>query len=630
METTDIREDDADASMGRVLARGLALIGVYVRLHPLPFTLAVSGAALYAATTVATSVVFGRITDRVVTPAFAGSGSGADRGIAGATVVTAMLVILGVALLRGIGIVGRRFFAGMFVARTQATLRNRVIEKYQQLPLAYHRGNPTGELLAHAEADVDAATDLLHPLPYGTAVILIILISTVALVATDPVLAIVGLTLMPVLAVLNMRFTRRLEPLARSAQDQVGHVSNVAHESFDGALVVKTLGLEAHEARRFDRAADALRVQRIGMGRVRSIYGPAVDALPGLATVALLALGAWRYSTGAVTTGVLVQFASLFSLLTAPLRVISYLLFDFPRSLVGYARLRRVFDEPVRLPEVTRRDPLPDGPLDVVADEVSFRYASAPVLEQISMRVPAGSTVAVVGATGAGKSTLTQLLVRLADPDTGRIEIGGLDLRHADPDDVRRSVAVVFQESFLFATSVRENITLGESISDDDVETAARVAQAHRFVTRLPQGYETVMGERGVTLSGGQRQRIALARALVRRPRVLILDDATSAVDPTVEARILASMRKELDTTLIVVAYRNSTIALADFVVFLADGRIAAVGPHEELLATVPAYENMVRAYERAAEADAALDQAELDDADDGETDLAPLDEVGR
>ncbi len=613
METTDIRADDADAPVGRIVRRGLALVANYVKVHPLPFSLAVGGAALYATMTVGTSVVLGRVTDRVITPAFE-----PGERVRGSTVVVAMIVVVSVATLRGIGIVARRFFAGMFVGRTQATLRTDVVEKYQQLPLAYHRSTPTGELLAHAEADVDAATDMLHPLPYSTAVVLIIVIATTALLVTDWVLAIVGLALIPTLAGLNVVFTRTLEPLARRAQEQVGEVSNVAHESFDGALVVKTLGLEQREVERLAVQADELRKQRIAMGRVRSNFDPAVDSLPNLATVALLALGSWRISTGAISIGVLVQFASLFSLLTAPLRVISYLLFDFPRSLVGYARVRAVLDEPVTLTPSTGRDGLPPGPLGVEVRDVSFRYAEAPVLDGLSLDVPAGTTVAIVGATGAGKSTLTQLLVRLADPRSGEVRIGGVDLRELDPTTVRNEVAVVFQESFLFATSVRDNIALGAAVTDAEVEAAARLAQAHRFIGRLPNGYETEMGERGVTLSGGQRQRVALARALVRRPRVLILDDATSAVDPTVEARILSGLRNELQTTLIVVAYRNSTIGLADRVVFLSDGKVAAVGSHHELLAAVPAYESMVRAYERSEEelrlAAEAAEVAELED----------------
>lgn len=611
--TVEISADDADGDVGHVLRRGLALIGVYIRMHPAPFAVAATGASLYALMTVATSVVYGRITDRVIEPAFDPA-----RGITKRTLLGGLLLIVGVAFFRALGIVGRRFFAGMFTARTQATLRNKVVERYQALPLAYHRATPTGELLAHAEADVDAATDLLHPLPYSVAVIVIIVVSIVALLATDAVLALVGLVLIPTLALLNMRFTRRLEPLARVAQEQVGEVSSVAHESFDGALVVKTLGLEDAEVARFDVEADRLRHQRIAMGRVRSNYGPLVEGLPSIASVALLAVGSWRLSTGAITIGVLVQFASLFSLLTAPLRVISYLLFDFPRSLVGYTRVRRVLDEPIRAVARSGTEELPAGPLALEVRDVSFKYAEAPVLEHLDLTVPAGHTLAIVGATGAGKSTLTQLLVRLADPQEGVVAIGGLDLRTVSTASIRRDVAVVFQESFLFASSVRDNIALGLDVTQDAIEQAARLAQAHRFITRLPEGYDTVMGERGVTLSGGQRQRVALARALVRRPRVLILDDATSAVDPTVEARILDGLRQELQTTLVVVAYRNSTISLADQVAFVADGRVLATGTHVELLAGVPAYESMVRAYELAAERDleAAEELAELAEAD--------------
>lgn len=364
MAENDITTLEADASLGHVLRRGLVLIGQYVRLHPGPFAIATTSATLFAAATVASSVVLGRVTDRVITPAFAPGGEAK-----GGTVVAAMAVIVGVTSLRAVGIVGRRFFAGMFVARTQATLRRRVVAKYQELPLAYHRATPTGELLAHAEADVNAATDLLHPLPYSIAVLMIVVISTVALVATDWVLAIVGLLLIPLLAVLNVLFTRRLEPIASRAQQLVGEVSNVAHESFDGALVVKTLGLEDHEVGRFSVEADRLRAQRIAMGRIRSQFGPAVDVLPGLATIALLALGSWRLSTGAVTTGVIVQFASLFSLLTAPLRMISFMLFEFPRSLVGYA----VGERGARDPRCPRAGHPPSGAAERTAGRAGPR-----------------------------------------------------------------------------------------------------------------------------------------------------------------------------------------------------------------------------------------------------------------
>ena len=222
-----------------------------------------------------------------------------------------------------------------------------------------------------------------------------------------------------------------------------------------------------------------------------------------------------------------------------------------------------------------------------------------PVLEGVNFEVLAGESVAIVGPTGVGKSTLTQLMVRLVDPDTGHVEIGGVDLREVDVASLRASVAVVFQESFLFADTVRSNIALDSGADDDEVIRAAKIAACDRFIRALPKGYDTIVGERGLSLSGGERQRVALARALVRKPRLLILDDATSAVDPSIEAEILGGLRRELATTLVVVAYRLSTISLADRVIFLRSGRVEATGSHAELLATQPGYGAIIRAYER-------------------------------
>ncbi|MBA2426312.1 MAG: ATP-binding cassette domain-containing protein, partial [Actinobacteria bacterium] len=241
------------------------------------------------------------------------------------------------------------------------------------------------------------------------------------------------------------------------------------------------------------------------------------------------------------------------------------------------------------------------GALGVSVRKLSFSFGGGRrVLDDLSVEVAANESVALVGSTGAGKTTLAQLLVRLADPDLGSIRLGGVDLRHLDAAELRRAASIVFQDSFLFATSVRDNITLGMDATDVEVHRAAGLAQAHNFISSLPQGYATVVGERGVTLSGGQRQRVALARALLRRPRLLVLDDATSSVDPTVEAAILSGLRREVATTLVVIAYRVSTISLADRVLFLEHGKFVADGPHQQLLA-YPSYEAMVRAYERGA-----------------------------
>jgi ATP-binding cassette subfamily B protein len=574
-----------------VFFRGLRIIRGYIATHPLPFTVAVTGAAIYAGATVASTIVLGRITDDVVTPAFRG-------GVDSRTVVWGVVAIMAVGLIRAGGIVLRRYFAGMTGFRMARSLRTRVVDRYRELPLAFHQAHPTGELLAHAEADVEAATEVINPLPYSTAVILLIVFATVSLVLTDPFLAIIGLAVLPGLAFLNRVYTRKVEGPATRAQQKVGEVASVAHESLDGALVVKTLGRARAEVERLAVRARELRDERIEMGRYRAGFEPFFEALPNLGIVVLLAVGAWRISTGAISTGTLVQFISLFLLLAFPMRLIGFVLADIPRAVVGMDRLVGVFEERLTLDHASEALTLPAGPLGLSVRSASFGYGDNRVLSDVSFEVAPNESIAIVGPTGGGKSTLSQLLVRLADPEFGSVRIGGVDLRHMDAGELRRSVAVVFQESFLFATSVRENIALGLDVSDEEIRRVGRLARADEFVTALPKGYETVVGERGITLSGGQRQRIALARAVVRRPRLLILDDATSAVDPTVEAEILHNLMSELETTLVVVAYRVSTIAMADRVLWLEGGRIEASGSHRELLSH-PAYQALVRAYER-------------------------------
>jgi ABC-type multidrug transport system fused ATPase/permease subunit len=464
--------------------------------------------------------------------------------------------------------------------------------------MQYHRETPTGELLAHMEADVEAAVDVLHPVPFACGVIFLVLFAMIALLVTDPFLALIGFLLFPTLALMNRSFARRMEGPVRRAQERIGEVSAVAHESVDGALIVKTLGREDAEAERLGRKAQALRDERVAAGFVRAGFEPALEALPTMGTVLLLAVGAWRVSTGAVTVGDLIEFVTLFGLLSWPMRFVGWILSELPRAVVGYDRLERVFAERVTVPPPAHPLALPEGPLAVEVEHVSYTYGGERVLDDVSFRIAPDETVAIVGRTGVGKSTLAQLLVRLDDPTGGVVRAGGLDLREADPGSLRDSTAIVFQESFLFAAPVRDNIALASGAGGERVERAAALAQADRFIRALPNEYDTVVGERGHTLSGGQRQRVALARALVREPRLLILDDATSAVDPTIEGQILDGLRRQLQTTLVLVAYRLSTIRLADRVLFLEDGRVAATGTHDELAASVSGYSQMIRAYE--------------------------------
>lgn len=441
-------------------------------------------------------------------------------------------------------------------------------------------------------------------------VIVMLLTAAVGMLVTDPVLALVGFLIFPAIAVLNLVYQRKLSPLATRAQQLRAEVSEIAHESFDGALVVKTLGREDLETERFQRRAHELRDANIAVGRVRGLFDPMLEALPTLGVLIVLAVGSMRLSDGAINSGELVQVAYLFTLLSFPIRALGWVLAELPRSVVGFERVRAVLDATgsMEYGGATLKDARPAA-LDVAA--VSYAYGEAEVLHDITFDVPAGRTVALVGPTGSGKSTLVQLLVRLVDPDAGAVSLDGVDVRELAYGDVAASAALVPQQTFLFDDTVRGNVALGLELDDEQVWDALRLAQADGFVTRLPEGLDTRVGERGTTLSGGQRQRIALARAIVRTPRLLILDDATSSVDPQVEAKILYGLRDSAESsTTVVVAYRMATIALADEVVFLERGKVADRGTHEELLGRCPGYRNLVTAYERE-EAERAAIEAE-------------------
>nr|WP_308194160.1 ABC transporter ATP-binding protein [Nocardioides sp. SR21] len=580
------------------MGAGAAVLWVAIRREPWVFALSTAGSVIFGALTVADAWVLGWATDHVVLPAF-------DTGEIGTDMLLAVVALfVGVALLRAVGIVARRLGAGIMQYRMQAHTRRAVTRQYLALPMEWHQRHPTGQLLSNANSDVEAAWGPIAPLPMALGTVVMMVIAVVQMFLADVVLALVGALVFPGVVLANVAYQRRASPLMTKAQQLRAELSEVAHESFDGAMVVKTLGRESEETERFADMANRLRDINIRAGRVRAAFDPTLAALPNLGVLVVLAVGVARVVNGQTDAGDVVTVAFLLTIVSFPIRSIGWLLGEFPRSVVGYHRVRNVLRATGEMPFGDRTVTTGDAGSRLEVQGLGYRYdPDQRLLDEVSFTVEPGRTVALVGATASGKSTLTSLMTRLIDPDEGRVLLDGTDLRDLAHGELARIAAVVPQTAFLFDDTVRGNVTLGADVSDEDVWAALRAAQADGFVAALPDGLDTKLGERGTSLSGGQRQRISLARALVRDPRLLILDDATSAVDPEVEARILEALRTgSHDTTLVVVAYRKATIALADEVVHLEDGRVADRGTHAELLERSPAYSHLVNAYEVAAE----------------------------
>ncbi|GIG89987.1 ABC transporter ATP-binding protein [Plantactinospora endophytica] len=635
-----------------ILLRGLRVLGYAVREEPRIFSVAVGGSVLYSLLIIASAYVIGAVVGDVVVPSLE------DGRFDLAAVLLAAAALLAVSLGRVLGMFGRRLGAGFMQYRLQASYRRRITRRYLELPLSWHHRHATGTLLSNANSDVEAAWFPIAPLPFAVGTLVMLVAAMGSLFVTDWVLALVGVAIFPALFALNVVYSRRMAPRQARAQQMRAEVSAIAHESFDGALVVKTMGQEARETARFAAQAGELRDALISVGRLRGVFDPMLETLPSLGTLAVLLVGAVRLSQGAVTITELVSVAFLFTVLAFPVRAIGWVLAELPRSVAGWDRLQSVLTATGEMPygETTldRRD---DRPATLVFDRVTFGYAPAesppatapaepglateqpeaaarpvgvpaptgpapaaptatgpvPVLHEVSFTVPAGRTVALVGPTGSGKSTIVSLAVRLVDPDAGTVTLDDVDVRSLTAASLAGSTALVAQVPFVFDDTIRENITLGrDGITDDDVWAALRLAEADGFVAALPDALDTLVGERGAALSGGQRQRLTLARALAGRPRLLVLDDATSAVDPRVEAAILAALRggRTASTdiagppgpgaSILVVAYRRATIALADEVVYVEHGRVVGRGTHATLLRTTPGYAALVTAYERA------------------------------
>ncbi|MPZ52498.1 MAG: ATP-binding cassette domain-containing protein [Acidimicrobiia bacterium] len=574
-----------------VLGDGLRLIVRFVRAHPASFLVALLGAVAFSGALVAASFVIGWVTEEVAIPIL-------QRGEE-APLQTALVAVGGVAVLKGIAIILRRGGGAYLVYKTQQDTRNLLLEHQMDLSFSWFSRQSLGDLLSVVDVDTQQSTFIMAPLPFASGVLILLVGATAMIAFIDPWVGLaVGVGIL-VIAVIEVRAVDRVYPMWEYVQDLRGEVASLAHETFDGALTVKALGREDTEIDRFSAASQQLRDRLIDVNVTWEHYRVIIQALGLVLSVVVVVVGAMRVDIGAVRPGEVISIVYLLALLTFPLLFIAFILFDLAAGVAAWRRVNAVLEVDDRVAYGAEAARPAKSPAWVKGDAVSFGYGGDPVLRGVDLDIEPGTTVAVVGATAAGKSTLAMLLARLWDPEDGRLRLDGRDLRSFARSELAREVAYVPQSAFLFDDTIRENIALGVDFDDSEIVQAARTAGAHGFIGALPEGYQTVIGERGASLSGGQRQRIALARALVRQPRLLVLDDATSAVDPSVEAEILQSLkRSELPSTVLVVAYRPASIQLADEVVFVHGGRVLAHGDHDELIRSEPAYAALVRAYE--------------------------------
>ncbi len=564
---------------GNRLVQAFRLLRALLRHHKRLFFTAVGGAAVFATCTVLSSVMIRLITDKVVVPRFD------EGGVRRGTVLGVLGLLVAVGLTRAVGVVIRRTWAGRTAWGVTERITGEVVDRVVVQPAPWHRRQSTGDLITRAGVDAEAATAVLQPLPYASSVVVMLILSAVWLLVTDVVLGAAAVAIFPILVGLNLIYQRRVDVYFNAAQDELGHLSSAVHESFDGVAVVKSFGAEKRETERLAVIASRLREARLGAVRIRSTFEALLDGVPTVANILLLVGGAYRVRSGDMTVGELTSFIYLFTLLVFPLRLIGFALSELPHSIAGWNRIRELLDQPVEADPAAALQRGTDNSIDL--RDVRFSHdGQRVVIPGLTAHIPAGRTVAVVGATGSGKTTLLDLMAGLIAPDSGTITV---------PE---RGCQLVFQEPFLMAGTVRENVTMGTKAGDEQLFTALRVAEAD-FVHDLPVDVDTVVGERGVGLSGGQRQRIALARALVRNPSALLLDDTTSALDPTTEAKVLSNLRAALGgTTVVVVASRPSTIALADDVLYIVDGEVVAHGTHDELVADVDSYRELIAAFE--------------------------------
>jgi ABC-type multidrug transport system fused ATPase/permease subunit len=505
-----------------------------------------------------------------------------------------VVAVLLVGLARALFMVGRRLISGRQALGVEFDMRNSLYAKLLRLSFGFYDRHQTGQLMSRATVDLQSVRFFLgYGLIFFFQHVLTLVSATLVMFVVNWRLALVAAAITPALVLIAYRYSTVSHPVLRDVQQKMADVTTVAEESIVGVHVVKSFAQERTEEEKFTRRSERVFERSMDANRQRALYVPLLSFLPLLAQAAVLLYGGRMVVSGELRFRDFFFFNVLVLMLVMPLRMLGMWIGQAQRATASGERIFEIMDEPEEVVASPDAVELPPGPGRVRFERVSFAYDPARrVLDRIDLELEPGRTVALIGHTGSGKTTLASLVPRFYDVSSGRITIDGIDVRDVTLASLRREIGVVAQDPFLFSATVRENIGFGRpAATQEEIERAAELAQAAEFIAELPDGYETVIGERGITLSGGQRQRLAIARAIALDPRILILDDATASVDATTEAKIRLGLRETMrGRTTIIIAHRLSTLALADELVVLDHGRIAARGSHEPLLATSAVY----------------------------------------
>ncbi len=568
------------------LHAGASLILYHLRRQWLRLGIALVAALAWTGARLSIPLLIGATIDRAID---VGEGASVDLDL----LLVLSLGVIVAAAVQGGAAATRRYFAMRTSHRIEADVRGDLYNRVNRLSFDYYDRTATGQLMSRASTDIHEIQQLTVNIPINTAFLLMAIGAFIALLRVHIVLAFLAMAVYPLVTIITMRFFNRLFPATARVQQGLADLTGVVEENIAGARLVRAFGRERHEIGKLTHVADEIYEDQMEVARLRTIYTPLFYLLPAVGQLAILSYGGWLVLEGQVSAGEFVAFFQFLNMLVWPVQGLGELVAMGQRAFTSAARVWNVLKEEPTIRQRPRAMPLPEGQGEIRFDDVTFSYRPGqPVLRGFSLRVPAGTAVALVGPTASGKSTVARLLPRFYDVDSGAVLIDGVDVRDLKLRDLRRNVGLVFEDTFLFSDTIRNNIAYGRmDTCDEEIRRAARLAQAAEFIERTPEGYDTMIGEQGFSLSGGQRQRIAIARAILTQPRVLILDDATSSVDASMEEEIRNALRQVMEgRTTIIISHRLSTISLADQVVLIDEGRVVDMGTHTELTLSCPRY----------------------------------------